>query len=64
VDYFSGRRKGGMFDRRGINADMHALAKQILDQPVQRLVGAVPDIIVIARKEGHAEVARLHRSAL
>jgi hypothetical protein len=53
-----------MFDRRGINADMHALAKQILDQPVQRLVGAVPDIIVIARKEGHAEVARLHRSAL
>ena len=55
-------RKGGVFDRRGINADLRALAQQIADQPVERLVGAVEDIIVIAREEGDAKVAGLHRS--
>ena len=52
--------KGGVLDRRRIDAHVDALAKEIFDQPVQRLVGAVADIIVIARKEGDAEVARLH----
>ena len=54
----------GFVDRRRIDADLRALAQQIADQPVERLVGAVADIIVIAREQGDAKVARLHRPAL
>ena len=61
ADQVAGRREGGLLDRRRIDADLHALAQQIADQPVERLVGAVADIIVIARKQGDAEVARLAR---
>jgi hypothetical protein len=43
---------------------VNPLAKQVFDEAVQRLVGAVPNIIVIARKEGHAEVAGLHDGGL
>ncbi len=46
--------------RRRIDADVHALAEQIADQPVQRLVGAVPNIIVIARKQGDADLVWKH----
>ena len=50
--------KAGFVDRRRIDADLRALAQQIADQPVERLVGAVADIIVIAREQGDAEVVR------
>ena len=60
ADEIAGRREGRLLDRRRIDADLHALAQQIADQPVERLVGAVADIIVIAREEGDAEVGRLH----
>src|SRR3546814_18559657 len=32
-------------------------------QPIQRLVGPVADIIVIARKQGKADIGRLHDRA-
>ena len=50
----------GVSDRRRIDAHLRALAQQISDEPVQRLVGAVPHIIVIARKQGDAKLVRLH----
>ena len=53
--------KAGFVDRRRIDAHLHALPQQIADEAVERLVGAVAHIIVIARKEGDAEVARLAR---
>ena len=59
-DQIAGRRKGRMRNRRRIDSHVHALAQQIADQPVERLVGAVAHIIVIARKQGDAEIARLH----
>ena len=61
VDQIAGRREGGLVDGRRIDADLHALPQQILDEAVERLVGAVAHVIVIARKEGDAEVARLAR---
>ena len=56
--------KAGLVDRRRIDAHLDALAQQIADEAVERLVGAVADIIVIARKQGDAEVARLHGAGL
>jgi hypothetical protein len=32
----------------------------VSDETVQRLVGAVPHVIVIARKQGEADLVRLH----
>ena len=49
-----------MFDGRRIDADLGALAEQIPDQPVERLVGAVADIIIVAREQGDAELFGLH----
>ena len=49
-----------MLHRRRIDPHLDPLAQQIADEPVERLVGAVPHIIVIAREKGHAEVAGLH----
>jgi hypoxanthine-DNA glycosylase len=39
---------------------MGALPEQIADKPVQRLVGAVANIIIIARDQGDAEIFGLH----
>ena len=64
ADEISGRRKRRIFDSRRIDANLDALPEQVSDEAVERLVRPVPDIIVIARKEGHAKVARLHRRAL
>ena len=61
ADEVAGRLERRVVDRRRIDAHLRALAQQIADQPVERLVGAVADIIVIAREQGDAEVARLHR---
>ncbi len=63
-DELAGRLERRIVDRRGVDPDLHALAQQIFDQPVERLVGAVADIIVIARKQGDAEVAWLHGPGL
>ena len=60
VDQVAGRRKGGVLAHRRIDAHLGAAAEQIADQPVQRLVGAVADIIVIAGEQGNAKVGRLH----
>jgi hypothetical protein len=43
---------------------LHSLLKQVADEAIQRLVGAVPNVIVIAREEGDAEVARFHAPRL
>jgi len=53
-----------MLDRGRVDADFDALSKQIFNETVERLVGAVAHIIVIAREEGHAEVTGLHGSRL
>src|SRR5690349_24594426 len=49
-----------MFNRRRIDADMGALPQQKADKPVQRLVGAVANIIIVAREQGDAELFGLH----
>src|SRR3954447_22711459 len=64
ADEIAGRRESGVLDRRRIDADLDALPQQVSDEAVQRLIGAVADVIVIARKEGDAEVARLHADGL
>ena len=61
IDEVTRGRKGWLVTNRRIDADMRALAQQIADQPVKRLVGPVADIIVIAREQGDAQVARFHR---
>jgi len=53
-----------MLDGWRIDAHLYPLPQQITDQPVERLVGAVADVIVIAREEGDAEVVRFHRRGL
>ena len=53
-----------ILDRRRIDAHLHALPQQIFDEAVERLVGAVAHVIVIARKQGHADVGRLHGGGL
>src|SRR4029079_12876162 len=60
ADQVAGRRKSRMLHGRRINPDLHALPQQVADEAVQGLVGAIADVIVIAREEGEAEVARLH----
>ena len=64
ADQVARRRECGMLDRRGIDANLHPLPQQIADQPVERLVGAIAHIIVIAREEGDAEVGRFHVAGL
>jgi hypothetical protein len=54
----------GLFHRRRIDADLNALAEQILDKAIQRLIGAIPHVIVVAREEGDAEVTGLHGAGL
>jgi hypothetical protein len=53
-----------MLDRRRIDAQLDALAQQIVSEAIERLVGTVPDVIVIARKEGHSKIAWLHGAGL
>ena len=64
VDKIAGRRKSWLGHGRRIHSNLDALAQQKFDEAVQRLVGAVPYIIVIARKQGHAKVASLHAGGL
>ena len=64
VDDIAGCRECRLLHRRRIDPYPDALAQQIADQPVKRLVGSVTDIIVIAREEGDAEVGRLHPPGL
>ena len=59
-DQLAGRVERRSVGHRRINAYRHTLPLQIADQAVQRLVGPVADIIVIARKQGDAKVAGLH----
>ena len=54
ADHVADRLEGGFVDRRRIDPHLRALAQQIADEPVERLVGAVANIIVIAREQGDA----------
>ena len=62
-DEISGRLESRSVGGGRIDPDPGALSKQIGDQPVQRLIGTVPDIIVVAREEGDSQIARLHGQA-
>ena len=53
-----GRRVGG----GRIDADGGALPQQIVDQPVEGLVGAVAHEIIIAAVQGNAKVTDFHRN--
>ena len=64
LDQLAGRRKGRRFDSGRIDPDLHPLTQQIFDQAIERLVRTVAHVIVIARKQGHAEFARLHGAGL
>ena len=64
ADEIARGRERWILDGRRIDAHLDALAKQVSNKAVERLVRAVTDILVIARKEGHAEVGGLHRRAL
>ena len=64
ADEVAGWRERRVLDGRRIDTHVHALAKEIANEAVQGLVGAVTDVIVIARKEGDAEVAGLHADGL
>ena len=64
ADEISGRRERRIVDGRRIDAHLDTLPKQVSDKAVERLIGAVTDVIVIAREEGHAKVGRLHGPAL
>ena len=60
VDEIAGRREGGLSNGWRVDANLHPLPQQIADEAIQRLVRTIAHIIVIARKQGHAEVAGLH----
>ena len=64
ADEVAGWRERRVLDGRRIDTHVHALAKEVANEAVQCLVGAVTDVIVIARKEGDAEVAGLHADGL
>jgi len=51
----TGGREGGCVGRGGVDADVDLLAQQIADQTVERLIGAVAHIIIIAAEHGDAE---------
>src|SRR3546814_105990 len=53
-------REGGLVDGRRIDADRGALAEEIFNQTVERLVGSIADIVVVAAEEGNAKVGRVH----
>ena len=57
------RREGGRIDRRRIDADLHAAVEQVAHEQVQRLVGAVAGVIVIAAEERDTKVRRVHDGA-
>ena len=63
ADHFAVGLEGRALDGGRIDANRRALAQQIVDQPVQRLIGAVPDIIVIAAEQGDAELGNIHRES-
>ena len=56
IDQVATRRKGGGVRGRRIDPHRRARAEQMLDQQVQRLVGAVTHVIIVAAEQGHAEV--------
>src|SRR6476469_5530691 len=60
ADQVASRLESRLRHCRRIDADLEPLAEEIADQAIERLVGAIPHIIVIAREEGDAEVSRLH----
>ena len=48
VDEIACGGEGRVLDRRRVNAHLRSLAKQIVDEPIKRLVGAIANVIVIA----------------
>ena len=58
ADEVAGRRKGRRIGRRRVDSHRVAVAQKIANEPVERLVGAIADIIIIARKKGDAEWRR------
>ena len=47
-----------------IDPNGRTLPEQIFDEPVQGLVRAISDIIIVTAEEGHAEVGHVHRGSI
>src|SRR3546814_5895725 len=60
VDQIAGRGEGGFGDGGRIDAHVHPAREQMPDEQVERLIGAVTDIVIVAAEQRHAEIARLH----
>ena len=63
ADQIAGRRKGRLVGRRRIDAQRHAMVEQVARQPVERLVRAIADIIIVSAEHRDAELGRLHPRA-
>ena len=59
----SGGWESRRIDRRRIDAHRHAAVEQMAHEQVQRLIGAVAGVIVIAAEERDTKVRRVHDSA-
>ena len=64
ADDISRCRKRRLIDGWRIDADVNPLPEQVANKAVERLVGPIAHVIVIARDEGDAKVGRLHGPAL
>ena len=64
ADEVARRRESGMVGGRRIDPHLDALPQQIADEAIERLVGAVAHVIVIAREQGHAQVVWSHGQRL
>ena len=60
VDQIAFGFERGVLHRRRIDPDLGARPEQIIGEPVQRLVRAVADIIIVAAEDSHSKVACVH----
>ena len=64
ADEIAGRRKRRRLDHGRVDAHRGPLAQQVFDEPVEGLVGAVADVIVVSAEQGDAQIGDVHRGPL
>ena len=60
ADQFARRFESGGIRGGGIYAYLCALAQKVIHQPVERLVRAIANVVVVAAEQGHAQVRTSH----
>ena len=63
-DDLADRGEGGRVGARRIHPDRGTLTQQIADQAVQRLIGAIADVVIIAAEQRDAKLGHVHRGRL